>query len=88
MKCRHPFALLKSFSDPRQLVKNKNNEDIPYGLFRYEELVKECYILSKNINTPYTELMDITLKEKNLMLDWLSEEAKRKQEEIDKYKHK
>ena len=40
----------------------------------YKELVHECYILAKNINTPYTDLMNITPTEKKYLLSFIRED--------------
>lgn len=77
-----------SSSDLLQLVKLPDGSKKPWGIYHYEQLVQEIYLLSKNINSSYTELLDITPTEKNLMLGWLEDEAKKQQEEIDKYNKK
>lgn len=58
----------------------------PYGPFRYKEIVKECYLISKNINTSYNDLMLITPTERNYMLEFLLDEAKKQEEIIQKQK--
>lgn len=88
MICLLRFASLPSFSDPHQLVKDKNNNPIPYGLLRYNQIVEQCYAISKNINTSYLDLMEITPKEVDMMLNLLEEEAKRNDEIMKKAKAK
>jgi len=56
----------------------------PYGPYRYKEIVKECYLISKNCNTSYTDLMKITPIEKNYLLEFISDEFKRTEELIKK----
>lgn len=58
----------------------------PYGPFRYKEIVRECYLISKNINTSYNDLMNITPTERNYMLQFLVEEAKQREEILQKRK--
>ena len=59
----------------------QNNEDgSPYGPTRYKERVRECYLISKNINTSYVDVLKITPVERNMMLNFLLEEAKRREE--------
>ena len=59
----------------------QNNEDgSPYGPVRYKEIVRECYLISKNINTSYVDVLKITPVERNMMLNFLLEEAKRREE--------
>ena len=56
----------------------------PYGPIRYKQLVKECYVIAKNTNTPYTALMDITPTEKNALIDLILEENRRSEEALQK----
>lgn len=75
MKWSLPFSLLQSFLDP-QLTK----EGKPYAPFRYKQIVQECYYLSKNCNTSYTDLMKITPLERKYMLELLNKEAEKLQQ--------
>lgn len=70
-----------SFLDPQTTSDGK-----PYGPYRYKQLVKECYLLAKNTNTPYTSLMDITPTEKNELLNLILEENQKSQEAMAKIK--
>ena len=78
---KHFFALGPSFLDPQTTSDGK-----PYGPYRYKQLVKECYLLAKNTNTPYTSLMDITPTEKNELLNLILEENQKSQEAMAKIK--
>lgn len=69
-------------------MKTDKGQTLPYGVVRFEEIIQECYIISKNIHTSYTDLLDITPREKNMMLELLNNEAKRQQELYDKQKAK
>ena len=60
------------------------NDGKPYAPIRYKEIVKECYILSKNINTSYLDLLMITPTERHFLISFLQEEAKANQEYIEK----
>jgi len=68
-----------NFLDPKLTSDGK-----PYGPYRYKEIVKECYLISKNCNTSYTDLMKITPIEKNYLLEFISDEFKRTEELIKK----
>jgi len=46
----------------------------PYGPIRYKEIVRECYIIAKNSNTPYTDLMNITPIEKSYLMEFIADE--------------
>lgn len=78
---RHFFVLGPSFLDPQ-----KTNDGKPYGPKRYKQIVKECYLIAKNCNTSYTDLLDISPTEKNLLLDLILEENRRSEEEMEKLK--
>ena len=61
---------------------------MPYGVYRYNEIIDECYIISKLINTYYVDLMEISVRERDRMLELINEENKREQERIEKIKRK
>ena len=61
---------------------------MPFGVFRFQQIIDECYIISKVIHTSYTDLMDISIRERDRMLELINEENKKQQEEIDKMKRK
>lgn len=61
---------------------------MPYGVYRYNEIIDECYIISKLINTSYVDLMEISVRERDRMLELINEENKREQERIEKIKRK
>ena len=58
------------------------SEGQPYAPIRFKEIVKECYIISKNCNTSYTDLLTITPAEKNYMLEFIMEEVKNAEESV------
>lgn len=60
----------------------------PYGPYRYKQIVKECYLISKNSNTSYTDVLKITPLERNYILEFIIEGEKRNQEVIEKAKQK
>ena len=49
----------------------------------YEELVRECYLISRYINTSYSDLLDTTPSERLLLLRNISEEAKNNQKKYE-----
>ena len=73
---------------PNFLDPQTTNNGKPYGPIKFKQLVKECYVLAKNINTPYTELLDITPAEKNELLNLIIEENKRNEEAMQKMREK
>lgn len=63
-----------------------NSDGEPYGPWRYKEIVKELYVLSKNINTSYTDLLQITPTERGFLIEMLLEESKKTKEALEKAK--
>lgn len=58
----------------------------PYGPWRYKQIVQECYIITKNTNTPYSDVLKMTPAERDLFIGFLSEDFKKQQEQLDKAK--
>lgn len=77
------FASHQNFLDPQLTSDGK-----PYGPYRYKQIVKECYLISKNSNTSYTDVLKITPLERNYILEFIIEGEKRNQEVIEKAKQK
>lgn len=68
MKKKHPFDLLLNF------LHLPTKDGKPYAPELYKELVRECYIITKNTNTSYTDLMNITPTERHYLLEFIKEE--------------
>ena len=79
MMLKLPFASQTNFLDPKF-----TNDGKPYGPYRYKEIVKELYLISKNCNTSYSDLLNITPIEKNYLLEFIGDEIKQAQELIKK----
>ena len=56
----------------------------PYGPIRYKEIVDECCIISKNLNTPYLDVLKISPTERNYLIRFLIKEAEQRAALIDK----
>jgi hypothetical protein len=56
----------------------------PYGPYRYKQLVKERYFISKHSSTSYADTGNITPTERMYMLDFIATEIKRQNDEIKK----
>ena len=67
--------------DP-QLTSDKK----PYGPWRYKQIVKECYIITKNTNTSYSDVLEMTPAERECFIEFIAEDFKKQQEQIDKAK--
>lgn len=68
-----------SFLDP-QLTKDGK----PWGPERYKSIVKERYLISKNLNTSYKDIGDITPLEREYLLQFIDEDLKRTKDMLDK----
>ena len=64
--------------------KTKNGS--PYGPYRYEELVRERYLISKTINTSYFDVGKLTPTERNYIIKYMIDEMKQQQEKIKELK--
>lgn len=70
MNLSHDFSTNKHFLDP-QLT----NDGKPYGPWKYKRIVEECYFISHQINTSYTDLLKITPRERSYLIEFLNREA-------------
>lgn len=59
---------------------------MPYGVYRYQQIIDECYIISKVIHTSYLDLMNVSIVERDRMLELIEEENKRQEEQLEKIK--
>ena len=75
------FASQVNFLDPKL-----TSDGEPFGPHRYKEIVKECYLISKNCNTSYTDLMSITPIERDYLLEFILDEAQKTEEAMKKAK--
>lgn len=48
----------------------------PYGPIRYKQIVKDRYWISKNINTSYKDVGQMTPIEREYLLEFISDEIK------------
>lgn len=56
----------------------------PYGPIRYKQLVKECYLITKNTGTTYSDVLKMTPTERMYFLEFMAEEVKKSKELIEK----
>lgn len=52
----------------------------PYGPKRYKDLVRECWFISDNLHTSYTDVLDISYQERLFLIEFI----RQKQEETEK----
>lgn len=79
MKLSLTFASNQNFLDPKLTESGK-----PYGPERYKRVVQECYLISKNMNTSYSDVLKITPKERELLIKFLLDEYNEKQKAVEK----
>ena len=70
-----------SFLDPQTMSNGQ-----PYGPYRFKQIIKELYIISKNTYTPYTDLLDVSPTERTELLNLIIEDTKRSEEAMQKIK--
>lgn len=66
-----------NFLDP---LETKDGQ--PYAPIKYKQLVKECYLISKNTHTSYNEVMQMSPTERQYLLNFLFEDAQRREQEL------
>ena len=67
-KLLHFFASGPSFLDPQI-----SNDGTPYGPKRYKEIVKECWYVSDNLNTSYTDVLDLAYSDRIYLIKCINE---------------
>ena len=65
------------------MIKTEDGE-MPYGVYRYQEIIDESYIISKVIHTSYVDILDISIRERDRMIELINEENRRNKEDLDK----
>ena len=55
----------------------------PYGPIRYKELVKDSYLISKNLNTSYTDVLKLTPRERDYIMEFIIEDEENKKKLIE-----
>lgn len=64
-----------SFLDPQT-----SKDGTPYGPKRYKEIVRECWYISDNLHTSYTDVLDLSFQERFYLIELINQ----KQEETKK----
>lgn len=68
MKLRPFFASGPNFLDPQL-----SNDGTPYGPKRYKEIVKECWYVSDNLHTSYTDVLNLAYQDRVYLIDCINE---------------
>lgn len=78
-----PFALQLNFLDPLTTKDGK-----PYGPEKFKQIVKERYLITKHTNTSYSDTGGITPTERDLLLQFISEDLQKTKEAIEESEKK
>ena len=79
----HFFALGPNFLDPQL-----SSDGTPYGPKRYKEIVKECWYISDNLHTSYTDVLDLSFLERVYLIECINKKAEDTKKEIEKINNK
>lgn len=67
-KLQHFFVSGPSFLDPPL-----SSDGTPYGPKRYKELVKECWYISDNLHTSYTDVLNLAYQDRVYLIECINE---------------
>jgi hypothetical protein len=62
------FASGPSFLDPQL-----SEDGTPYGPKRYKAIVKECWYISDNLHTSYTDVLDLAYLDRIYLINCINE---------------
>ena len=65
---------------PNFLDPQLSSDGTPFGPKRFKEIVKECWYISDNLHTSYTDVLDLSFQERFYLIELINE----KQEETKK----
>lgn len=66
----------------------KTKDGKPYGPIRYEEIVRERYLISKSIHTSYLDTGKLTPLERKYIIGYMLDEMKKQEEQIKEMREK
>jgi len=69
----------QSFLDQRT-----SSDGTPYGPKRYKEIVKECWYISDNLNTSYTDVLDMSFQERFYLIELINKKQEDTQKAIER----
>ena len=75
------FASGPNFLDP-QISKNGK----PYGPKRYREIVKECWFISDQLHTSYTDVLDLSYQERVYLIECINDKQVATQKAVEQLK--
>lgn len=77
------FASGPSFLDPQQ-----SNDGTAYGPKRYKEIVKECWYISDNLHTSYTDVLNLAYQDRVYLIECINEKKDATQRAIEEAQQK
>lgn len=77
------FASHLNFLDP-QLT----SDGQPYGPFRYKQIMKDCWYITKHIHTSYNEILKISPNERDILIEFISNDIRKHNEEMEEILNK
>lgn len=57
---------------------------MPYGVFQYNEIITYSYIISKSMNTSYSDILDMSVAERDKLIELIDEQNKKDREDLEK----
>lgn len=79
----HFFALGPNFLDPQL-----SSDGSAYGPKRYKEIVKECWYISDNLHTSYTDVLDMSFLERAYLIECINKKNDDTKKAIDQINNK
>lgn len=77
MNITFPFPSPANFLDPQLTSEGK-----PYKPWKFNEIIRERYFISKNINTSYNDIGKISPRERDSLVHMILDEIKQTKEQI------
>ena len=74
-----PFDSRRSFLDPLLTSDGK-----PFAPVRIDRIITECYIISKRCHTSYVDVLEISPKERETLLNIIKMEMDKEKEDLEK----
>ena len=68
----------QNFLDPQT-----SSDGTPYGPKRFKEIVKECWYMSDNLNTSYSDVLDLSFQERFYLIELINEKQEKTQQAIE-----
>ena len=68
---------------PNFLDPQISSDGKPYGPKRFKEIVKECWYISDNLNTSYSDVLDLSFQERFYLIELINEKQRKTKEAIE-----